>query len=79
MPNVDGLKKEGDKRAKKNLDITLHGVWGPGTPSPLKPEVYTAGGEAAAPSGHGAAAQRGCPAGAGCRWSGGWQGMLASR
>lgn len=44
VPNVDGLKKEGDKRAKKNLDITLHGVWGPGTPSPLKPEVYTAGG-----------------------------------
>ncbi|KAL4452308.1 hypothetical protein ABPG75_007970 [Micractinium tetrahymenae] len=44
VPNVDGLKKEGEKRAKKNLDITLHGVWGPGMPSPLKPEVYTAGG-----------------------------------
>jgi DNA polymerase-1 len=28
-------------RRKKNVDITLHSVWGPGVPSPLTPEVYT--------------------------------------
>ena len=44
MPNVEGLKREEDKRPKKNWDITLHGVWGPTDRSPLVPEVFTPAG-----------------------------------
>ena len=41
VPNTEGLVLEGDKKAKKNLDIVLHGVWGREARSPLQPEVYT--------------------------------------
>ena len=41
VPNTEGLVLEGDKKAKKNLDIVLHGVWGRDVRSPLQPEVYT--------------------------------------
>ena len=44
VPNVDGLKREEDKRAKKNWDIALHSVWGPGQKTPLVPEVFTPAG-----------------------------------
>jgi hypothetical protein len=44
VPNVDGLKREEDKRAKKNWDIVLHSVWGPGQKTPLVPEVFTPAG-----------------------------------
>ncbi|BDA48148.1 probable DNA polymerase I at C-terminar half [Coccomyxa sp. Obi] len=43
-PNVLGRKEEGKKVAKKQMDITIHGLWGPGMASPLKPEVYTPSG-----------------------------------
>jgi hypothetical protein len=35
---------EGEKKAKKNMDINLHSVWGEGVTSPLQPEVYTPAG-----------------------------------
>lgn len=48
MPNTTGFIVEGAKKAKKTRDITLHSVWGPGVRSPLKPEIFTPAGEAAA-------------------------------
>ena len=44
MPNTIGYIEEGKKRAKKNMDIELHGVWGRSTPTPLLPEVFTPAG-----------------------------------
>ena len=44
MPNTIGYIEEGKKRAKKNMDIELHGVWGRSTPTPLEPEVFTPAG-----------------------------------
>lgn len=46
VPNVDGLIEEGKKAPKKNWDITLHSVWGPGEVTRLQPEVYTPAGGA---------------------------------
>lgn len=31
-----GFIEEGKKIAKKQMDITLHGLWGPGVPTPLQ-------------------------------------------
>jgi hypothetical protein len=44
MPNLEGFIEEGKKRAKKCLDVPLHGLWGEGVTTPLKAEVryYTA-------------------------------------
>lgn len=39
MPNEEGIIEEGKKRAKKNIDIKLHGLWGEDIATPLKPEV----------------------------------------
>lgn len=39
MPNEEGFIEEGKKKAKKNLDVPLHGLWGKDEKSPLKPEV----------------------------------------
>jgi hypothetical protein len=39
MPNVEGFIEEGKKRAKKCLDVPLHGLWGEGVKSPLKAEA----------------------------------------
>lgn len=36
VPNVVGFIEEGKKVAKKQMDITLHGLWGPQVPSPLQ-------------------------------------------
>ena len=36
VPNVVGFIEEGKKVAKKQMDITLHGLWGPAVPSPLQ-------------------------------------------
>ena len=36
VPNVVGYIEEGKKVAKKQMDIVLHGLWGPDTPSPLQ-------------------------------------------
>ena len=36
VPNVVGYIEEGKKVAKKQMDITLHGLWGPEAPSPLQ-------------------------------------------
>ena len=44
VPNVDGLIEEGKKAPKKNMDITLHGLWGNGNISRLTPEVFTPSG-----------------------------------
>ena len=44
MPNVDGIIEPGKKKAKKTVDIELHGIWGKGVRSPLKPEVFTPSG-----------------------------------
>lgn len=44
MPNTIGYIEEGKKRAKKNMDIELHGVWGHSAPTPLLPEVFTPAG-----------------------------------
>lgn len=44
MPNVEGTIEAGKKRAKKNIDVEMHGIWGKGRMSPLKPEVYTPSG-----------------------------------
>ncbi|PSC72198.1 DNA polymerase I chloroplastic mitochondrial [Micractinium conductrix] len=44
VPNVDGLIKEGAKRANKTIDITLHSVWGPQERTRLEPEVFTPAG-----------------------------------
>lgn len=44
MPNLEGTIEEGKKRAKKTIDIELHGVWGKGVLSPLTPEVFTPSG-----------------------------------
>lgn len=43
-PNVDGVIEEGKKKPKKNIDITLWGIWGRGQASPIKPDVYTSTG-----------------------------------
>ena len=43
-PNVLGRIEEGKKVAKKQMDIVIHGVWGPDATSPLQPEVYTPAG-----------------------------------
>ena len=40
-PNEKGIIEEGKKAAKKNVDITLFGLWGRNQPSRLKPEVFT--------------------------------------
>lgn len=42
VPNQ--LPPEEGKKAKKNMDITLHNVWDASRPSPLKPLVYTPAG-----------------------------------
>lgn len=39
-----GRIEEGKKVAKKQMDIIIHGLWGPTTTSPLVPEVYTPSG-----------------------------------
>ena len=39
MPNEEGFIEEGKKRAKKCIDVPLHGLWGEDVLSPLKPEV----------------------------------------
>ena len=39
MPNDIGYIEPGKKRAKKTMDIELHGLWGRDTPSPLVPQV----------------------------------------
>jgi hypothetical protein len=39
MPNEEGFIEEGKKKAKKSLDVPLHGLWGKGVLTPLKPEV----------------------------------------
>lgn len=39
LPNEEGFIEEGKKKAKKNLDVPLHGLWGKDEASPLKPEV----------------------------------------
>lgn len=44
VPNVVGFIEEGKKAAKKQMDITIHGLWGPGAPSPLQADIYTASG-----------------------------------
>ena len=36
VPNVVGFIEEGKKVAKKQMDITLHGLWGPEVASPLQ-------------------------------------------
>lgn len=43
-PNVDNIILEGAKKPKKNIDITLWGLWGRGKDSRLKPEVFTPSG-----------------------------------
>lgn len=44
MPNLDGRIEEGKKKAKKTIDVELHGIWGKGILSPLTPEVFTPSG-----------------------------------
>ena len=44
VPNEDGYIEPGKTRAKKQREITLHGVWGPRVPSPLTPAVRTPSG-----------------------------------
>lgn len=39
MPNTEGYIEPGKKRAKKNIDVELWGLWGKDKASPLKPEV----------------------------------------
>lgn len=41
---MDGIVEEGKKKPKKNIDITLWGVWGRNRISPLTPEVFTSTG-----------------------------------
>ena len=36
VPNVVGFIEEGKKVAKKQMDITLHGLWGKGVQTPLQ-------------------------------------------
>ena len=43
-PNVDNIILEGAKKPKKNIDITLWGLWGRGKDSRLEPEVFTPSG-----------------------------------
>eukprot|EP00887_Chlorella_sp_A99_P005000 scaffold4.g5000.t1 len=43
VPNQVGVLL-GEKRAKKNMDITLHNVWDRGRPSPLEAQVFTPSG-----------------------------------
>ena len=43
-PNVNNIILEGAKRAKKNIDIALWGLWGRGKDSRLTPDVYTPSG-----------------------------------
>jgi DNA polymerase-1 len=43
-PNCLGRVEEGKKVAKKQMDIVIHGLWGPDVRSPLQPDVYTASG-----------------------------------
>ena len=42
--NVLGRMEDGKKAAKKQMDITIHGLWGPDVASPLAPDVYTPSG-----------------------------------
>lgn len=44
VPNVAGRIEEGKKAPKKNMAITLFGLWGRNRESPLLPEVYTPSG-----------------------------------
>ena len=44
MPNTIGVIEEGKKAPKKNMDVTLWGLWGRGVDTPLRPEVFTASG-----------------------------------
>ena len=39
-----GFIEEGKKVAKKQMELTLHGLWGPGVASPLRAEIFTASG-----------------------------------
>lgn len=39
MPNEDGFIEEGKKKAKKNIDVEMHGLWGMNAATPLVPEV----------------------------------------
>jgi DNA polymerase I len=41
---VDGIVEEGKKKPKKNIDITLWGIWGRGNPGRIDPEVFTSTG-----------------------------------
>ena len=41
---MNGVIEEGRKVPKKNIDITLWGLWGRGRESRLKPEVVTPSG-----------------------------------
>lgn len=41
---MDGIVEEGKKKPKKNIDITLWGVWGRGRAGPITPEVFTSTG-----------------------------------
>ena len=43
-PNTLSRVEEGRKAAKKQMEIVIHGLWGPDVASPLRPEVYTASG-----------------------------------
>ncbi|KAL6779457.1 POLG1X [Auxenochlorella protothecoides x Auxenochlorella symbiontica] len=43
VPNTLGVA-EGGKKAKKNIAVTLHGLWGEGVASPLVPTVHTPSG-----------------------------------
>lgn len=43
-PNVNNIILEGAKKPKKNIDITLWGLWGRGKDSRLTPDVYTPSG-----------------------------------
>ena len=36
---MDGFVEEGKKVAKKNIDITLHGLWGADSLSPVRPRI----------------------------------------
>lgn len=42
VPNV--LPPEEGKKAKKNMDITIHNVWSPDSPTKLVPEIFTPAG-----------------------------------
>ena len=44
MPNTQNFIEEGKKVPKKNVDVTLWGLWGRDVATPLVPEVFTAAG-----------------------------------